>query len=80
MDVLFLQGSSWIWIMHFSLTDVFCLGAGGFIIKSKISEFIRYTRSNNPQLAYALHVLNNGDEGSPVDKIMELAKPFPDMV
>ena len=49
-------------------------------LKIRYAEFIRYTRSNNPQLAYAIHVLNNGHEGSPVDEIMELSKPFPETV
>jgi len=49
-------------------------------MKIRHNEHITYARSNNPQLAYAIHILNNGHEGSPVDEIMELAKPFPEMV
>jgi len=41
---------------------------------------MKYTRSNNAQLAYMVQILNNGHKGSPVDEIMELPKPFPETV
>ena len=36
----------------------------------------RYTRSNNTQMARAIHILSNGHEYGPIDEITNLAKPF----
>ena len=35
----------------------------------------RYIKNNNPQSAYALHILNNKHEYGPVEKTMTLLKP-----
>lgn len=40
------------------------------------NKHIRYARSNNPQVAYAIYALNNGHEYGAVDEIMQLAMPF----
>jgi len=45
-------------------------------LKMRYTEHIRYTRSNNPTVAYAVHILNNCHEYGLVDEIMELAKTF----
>ena len=37
-------------------------------------EHIRYIKYNNPQSAYALHILNNRHEYGPIDKNMTLLK------
>jgi hypothetical protein len=34
------------------------------------------TSNNNPQSAYALHILNNKHEYDPIDKTMSLLKPI----
>jgi hypothetical protein len=39
-------------------------------------EYIRYTRSNNTQVACAVHILSNGHEYGPVDEITKLARTF----
>jgi hypothetical protein len=40
----------------------------------RYTEHTSYTRSNNTQVAYAVHTLNNCHEYYPVDEIMGLAK------
>jgi hypothetical protein len=42
----------------------------------RYTEHISYTKSSNPQVAYAVHTLNKCHEYDPVDEIMGLAKPF----
>jgi len=49
-------------------------GPANKTLKIRYTEHIRYTRSNNPTVAYAVHILNNGNEYGLVDEIMELAK------
>jgi hypothetical protein len=44
--------------------------------KIRYTGHISCTRSNNPQVAYAVYALNNCHEYDPVDEIMGLAKSF----
>ena len=44
--------------------------------KATLQEAHRYIKSNNPQSAYALHILNNQHEYSPIEKTMTLLKPL----
>jgi hypothetical protein len=46
------------------------------ILKIRYNEHIRYTRSHNPQVAYAVDILNNCHEYGLVDEIMELETSF----
>jgi len=39
-------------------------------------EHTRYIKNNNPQSAYALHILNNRHEYGPMEKTMTLLKPI----
>ena len=39
-------------------------------------EHIRYIKNNDPQSAYALHILNNRHEYGPLKDTMELLKPI----
>jgi hypothetical protein len=43
-------------------------------LKLRYQEHIRYNRNNNPQSAYALHILNNRHEYCPIHNTMELLK------
>jgi enhancing lycopene biosynthesis protein 2 len=43
--------------------------------KNRYNKQIRYTRSNNIQVACVVHILSNSHEYSPVDEIVKLAKP-----
>jgi hypothetical protein len=45
-------------------------------LKKRYKEHTRYIRSNNPQSAYALHILNNQHEYGPIKKTMPLLKPL----
>jgi hypothetical protein len=43
-------------------------------LKQRYQEHIRYIRHNEPQSAYALHILNNMHEYSPINNTMTLLK------
>ena len=43
-------------------------------LKIRYKEHIRYIRSNNPQSAYALHILQNRHEYGPMNETMRLLK------
>jgi len=45
-------------------------------LKTHYNEYIRYIKSNKPQLAYAQHILNNRHEYGTIDNIMTLLKPI----
>ena len=45
-------------------------------LKQSYKEHTRYIKSNNPQSAYALHILNNQHEYGPIEKTMTLLKPL----
>jgi hypothetical protein len=45
-------------------------------IKKRYTELIRHTRSNNPTVTYAVHILNKCHEYGLVDEIMKLPQPF----
>ena len=45
-------------------------------LKQRYKEHTRYIRSNNPQSAYALHILNNQHKYDPIEKTMTLLKPL----
>jgi len=41
-----------------------------------LKEHTRYIKNNDPQSAYALHILHNRHEYGPIDKTMTLLKPL----
>jgi predicted GIY-YIG superfamily endonuclease len=43
-------------------------------LKQRYQEHIRYIKSNNPQSAFALHILNNRHEYGTINEIMSLLK------
>jgi len=45
-------------------------------LELRYKEHIRYIKYNNPQSAYALHILNNRHEYGPIDRTMTLLKPL----
>jgi len=45
-------------------------------LKTRYNEHIRYIKSNNPQSAYAQHILNNTHEYGTIDSLMTLLKPI----
>jgi len=45
-------------------------------LKQRYKEHNCYIKSNNPQSACALHILNNQHEYCPIEKTMTLLKPF----
>jgi len=45
-------------------------------LKTNYHEHIRYIKNNNPQLAYAQHILNNRHEYGTIDNLMTLLKPI----
>jgi len=45
-------------------------------LKQRYKEYTHYIKNNNPQLAYALHILNNQHEYGPIEKTMALLKPL----
>ena len=46
----------------------------GRSMEARYKERIRYIRTNNPQSAYALHILDNRHEYGAQEHIMELVK------
>jgi uncharacterized protein (UPF0147 family) len=47
-------------------------------LKLRYQEHIRYIRHNNPQSAYAQHILQNRHEYGPIDHSMTILKPLKD--
>jgi hypothetical protein len=45
-------------------------------LKLRYQEHIQYIKNNNPQFAYALHILQNWHEYGPIDQMMHLLKPI----
>ena len=45
-------------------------------LKTHYNEHIRYIKSNNPQSAYAQHILNNRHEYGTMNNLMTLLKPI----
>jgi hypothetical protein len=45
-------------------------------LKQRYQEHTRYIRNNNPQSAFALHILDNKHEYGTIEEIMELVKPI----
>jgi len=43
-------------------------------LKQRYQEHIRYIKNNEPQSAYALHILNNKHEYDPIKDTMTLMK------
>jgi hypothetical protein len=52
------------------------IGQSGESIKIRHKENMRYIRTNNPTLAYALNILNNRHEYGTPTETLELLKPF----
>ena len=44
-------------------------------IITRYKEHIRYIKSNNPQSAYAIHILHNRQEFDPENETLQLIKP-----
>jgi hypothetical protein len=63
---------------HQELTTA--LGASGFTVGEKrlerYQEHIRYTKNNDPQSAFAQHILNKQHEHGTINKIVKLLKPL----
>jgi len=55
-------------------------GASGFTVGEKrlerYQEHIRYVKYNDPQSAFAQHILNNQHEHGTINKIIKLLKPL----
>jgi len=47
-------------------------------LKLRFQEHIRYIRHNNPQSAYAQHILQNRHEYGSIDHLMTILKPLND--
>ena len=47
-------------------------------LKLRLQEHIRYIRYNNPQSAYAQHILQHRHEYGPIDHLMTILKPLND--
>ena len=47
-------------------------------LKLRLQEHIRYIRYNNPQSAYAQHILQNRHEYGPIDHLMTILKSLND--
>ena len=45
-------------------------------LKLRYQKHTRYIKNNNPQLAYAQHILQNKHEYRPIDQTMALLKPL----
>ena len=45
-------------------------------LKQRYKEHIRYIKNNNPQSAYALHILNNQHEYGPIEKTPQKHLPI----
>jgi len=45
-------------------------------LKQRYKDHTRYIKNNNPQSAYALHILNNQHEYCPIEEKMTLLKPL----
>jgi len=50
------------------------VGQTGRTINIRYKAHIRYIKTNNPQSAYALHILNNRHEYGPLDETMQMIK------
>ena len=50
------------------------VGQSGRAISTRYKEHIRYIRTNNPQSAYATHILQNKHEFGPKEEILQLLK------
>jgi hypothetical protein len=55
-----------------------CVGQTSRSLKLRFQEHIRYIRHNNPQSAYAQHILRNLHEYGPIDHLMTILKPLND--
>ena len=53
-----------------------CGGQTSWNLRQRYKQHIRYIKNNNPQSAYALHILNNQHEYGPIEKTMTLLKPL----
>ena len=51
------------------------IGQTGRSIEARYKEHMRYIKTNNPQSAYALHILNNRHEYGPMNRVMKILKP-----
>ena len=52
-----------------------CVSQTSRNLTQRYKEHARYIKNNNPQSAYALHILNNKHEYGPMEKKMTLLKP-----
>jgi hypothetical protein len=58
----------------YKLTCNTCKPAAAWSLKLCFQEHIRYIRHNNPQSAYAQHILQNRHEYGPIDHLMTILK------
>jgi hypothetical protein len=52
------------------------VGQTGSTLKLRYQEHTSYLKNNDPQSAYAQHILHNRHEYGPIDKTMTLLKPL----
>jgi len=64
------------WNRIFRLCKLAYVGQTSRSLKIQFQGHIRYIRSNNPQLAFALHILQNQHEYGHTNNIMTLLKPL----
>jgi len=51
-----------------------CIGQASHALKQRYQEHIRYIKQNDPQSAYALHILSNNHERGPINNTMTMIK------
>jgi predicted GIY-YIG superfamily endonuclease len=52
------------------------IGQSSRDLKQRYQEHTQYIRNNNPQSAFALHIVDNKHEHGTIEEIMELIKPI----
>ena len=61
-------------LLHISVHLAY-IGQSGRSIAIRHKEHVRYTRTNNPTYAYALHILNNKYDFETAEETLKLLKP-----
>jgi phosphoribulokinase len=68
------QEKSGIYKLTCNTYQMIYIGQASRSLKQRYQEHIRYIRHNEPQSAYALHILSNKHEYSPINNTMTLLK------
>ena len=68
------QDKSGIYELTCNTYHMSCNGQTSRSLKQRYQEHIRYIKNNEPQSAYALHILNNKHEYGPIKDTMTLMK------